>query len=233
MNNVIKDGTDYWNSLKAAEGKTILSSDEEAVINEVVMSLRTNPATAGEFKNGGLFEDIIFQFPVYWEFEGIPCKALIDIVRVDHALKTIRIKDIKTTGDHVLSFPRSIKRFRYDFQAAFYILGIRNARESLEALIGRDTSEYSIVGFEWVVESTKYPGMPLVFEAEQELIHIGKYGRECKFPAKDVFVPRVYGYIEAMTRYKWHLENGFDSPREVMEKKGKLSVDWFGIIERR
>lgn len=232
FNNIVKEGSSYWNSLKAASGKTILSLDEKTQIDAVVMSLRTHQNTSREFSDLGIFTDTLYQQPIYFDYKGIPCKALMDMIRIEHDTKTIRIQDIKTTGDYVSAFPKNVRKFRYDFQAAFYTEAVSSARDLIEEKIGQSTAGYVISGFDWIVESVKYPGIPLIFTATPDLITIGKYGR-ASVEMDTLFTPKIYGYDEAISRHKWHTEYGFHAPKEVMEHGGRMTLDWNGIIERR
>lgn len=164
----IVEAWEYWEDLKAAEGKVVLSQEENDLISEIVMSIRTNPTTSMYFQRSKNVE-IRYQFPIYFQYKEIDCKALLDMVIINHEAKTIQPIDIKTMGDQALYFPKSLRQRRYDIQAAFYT-------EALKSL--PEFQDYYIGPFMFIVESTVNPGSPLVYTCTENLLFIGKWGRE-------------------------------------------------------
>ena len=71
-------------------------------------------------------------------------------------------------GDQTIYFPKSLRQRRYDIQAAFYTEALKSKKEY---------ETYKILPFKFIVESTTNPGNPLVFTCNQELLEIGKSGR--------------------------------------------------------
>lgn len=66
--------------------------------------------------------NFVVETPIFFEFDGVQCKALPDLV--NHDLKVII--DIKTTDDASESFvSKSIPKFGYHQQAAFYQEAVR------------------------------------------------------------------------------------------------------------
>ena len=116
-------------------------------------------------------------------------------------------------------------------QAAFYT----------EALKSKKVYEtYEILPFKFIVESTVSPGNPLVFTCSEELMRIGKYGRE-SFKLKGVSSTRlvdmyygkteeIKGYTQLIEDYKWYMENEFEKNRKIVEAQGEFQLDWNGII---
>lgn len=64
---------------------------------------------------------------IYTTLNGkeIKCKSEIDILKVDHKKKEIRITDLKTGFDNE-EFTYSYFKYRYDLQAAFYFLAVKH-----------------------------------------------------------------------------------------------------------
>ena len=110
----IVEAWEYWEDIKAAEGKVVLSQEENDLISQIVMSIRTNPATSKYFERDTNFVEILDQYSIYFNYEGIECKALLDRIIVDHKNKTIQPIDFKTMGDQTLYFPKSLRQRRYD-----------------------------------------------------------------------------------------------------------------------
>ena len=109
----IIEAWEYWEDLKQAEGKVVLSQEENDLISQIVMSVRTNPTTSKYFETSKDVE-ILDQLAIYFSYCGIDCKALLDRVIVDHKNKTIQPIDFKTMGDQTIYFPKSLRQRRYD-----------------------------------------------------------------------------------------------------------------------
>ena len=227
----IVEAWEYWEDLKAAEGKIVLSQEENDLISQIVMSIRTNPATSKYFERDTNFVEILDQYSIYFNYEGIECKALLDRIIVDHKNKTIQPIDFKTMGDQTLYFPKSLRQRRYDIQAAFYT----------EALKSKKVYEtYTILPFKFIVESTVNPGNPLVFTCSDELLDIGKNGRQPYKLCDKPYVASEYitymkfdeikGFHQLIEDYKWYMENEFEKNRKIVEAQGEFQLDWNGII---
>ena len=227
----IVEACEYWEDLKAAEGKVVLSQEENTLISQIVMSIRTNPTTSKYFERDTNFVEILDQYSIYFNYEGIECKALLDRIIVDHKNKTIQPIDFKTMGDQTLYFPKSLRQRRYDIQAAFYT----------EALKSKKVYEtYEILPFKFIVESTINPGNPLVFTCSDELLDIGKNGRQpyklCDKPYVSfeyityMKFDEIKGFHQLIEDYKWYMENEFEKSRKIVESQGEFQLDWNGII---
>ena len=229
--NKVCEAWEYWEDLKQAIGKQVLSQEENDLISQIVMSIRTNPATSKYFNPKSMHVEIIFQMPIEFTYEDVECKALLDMVIIDHKNKTIQPIDIKTMGDYTINFPKSLRQRRYDIQAAFYT----------EALKSKQVYEtYEILPFKFIVESTIEPGTPLVFTCSDNLLQIGKYGRLPYKLCDKPYVSSEYitymkfdeikGFHQLIDDYKWYLENGFEKSRKVVEAQDEFNLDWEGII---
>lgn len=238
---VIKDGSTYWKELIDSEGKTILSVEQEYLVDSIVTSLLTNERTKNIFLKGKLNPnfDVIFQFPVFFKTLDVNCKGLLDIVVVDHESKSIIPIDLKTIGDYTTNFPAAVRKRRYDFQAAFYMEGIQSSLAALSILIDKKLEGYSVKEFTFIVESTKRVGNPLVYICDLITLTIGKFG--CRIPhefeilfpniekrIEDKYYTKVMGFYEALKLYKYHRDHGFQYDREVVERGGVMSLNYFG-----
>ncbi len=228
--NKVVEAYEYWEDLKSAEGKTVLSSEENDLISQIVMSIRTSPNTSKYFQTSKDVE-VLYQLAIYFPCQGVDCKALLDMVVINHKEKTIQPIDIKTMGDQSIYFPKSLRQRRYDIQAAFYT-------EALKSKKVYDT--YEILPFKFIVESTVKPGNPLVFKCDKTLLEIGKLGRSAirlsgvsETRLVDTYYGRIEpikGFIELLEDYKWYMEHGFETPRVIVAREGELDINWNGII---
>ncbi|MHA1197780.1 MAG: hypothetical protein ACTSQF_00285 [Candidatus Heimdallarchaeaceae archaeon] len=225
--NVIKNGQDYFDSLCMNYGKQLVSPDEMHTINEIVESLSTNIRTKFLFKESINKDiDILYQFPVYFFIGEILCKALLDIVIVNHTEKIVIPYDLKTMGDYTINFDIQARRMRYDIQAAFYTEALTVHFEG-----------YTINPFIFVVESTIQQGNPLLFETSGDFISIGRYGRAEGYSRlyddkdtdeyfQEIYHKPIHGFMEGIKLYKWYLENGFEQDKLVKEHSGYLYLEW-------
>ena len=230
----IIEAWEYWEDLKQAEGKVVLSQEENDLISQIVMSIRTNPTTSKYFETSKDVE-ILDQLAIYFSYCDIDCKALLDRVIVDHKNKTIQPIDFKTMGDQTLYFPKSLRQRRYDIQAAFYMQAL------FQWCIQQDKYlDYKILNFKFIVESTVNPGNPLVFTCSSELLDIGKNGRQPYKLCDKPYISSEYitymkfdeikGFHQLIEDYKWYMENEFEKNRKIVESQGEFQLDWNGII---
>ena len=230
----IVEAWEYWEDLKQAEGKVVLSQEENDLISQIVMSIRTNPTTSKYFETSKDVE-ILDQLAIYFSYCDIDCKALLDRVIVDHKNKTIQPIDFKTMGDQTLYFPKSLRQRRYDIQAAFYMQAL------FQWCIQQDKYlDYKILNFKFIVESTVNPGNPLVFTCSSELLDIGKNGRQPYKLCDKPYISSEYitymkfdeikGFHQLIEDYKWYMENEFEKNRKIVESQGEFQLDWNGII---
>jgi hypothetical protein len=225
---------EYWNDLILAHGKQVLSVEEKTLIDNIVMSIRTNEVTSKYFEKDKDTE-IFDQYFIEFEYEDVPCKALLDRIIVNHANKTIQPIDFKTMGDYTLNFPKTLKRNRYDIQASWYTL-------ALQKVLQENYPGFTILPFKFIVESTINPGTPLVFTCSGNLLDIGQFG----LPAHSVVgltyfqephnsmqiphrYPEVKGFYQLLGDYMWYLVNGFEKNKKIVEAQGEFIIDWEGI----
>ena len=234
INKVLREGEEYFNMLLLSDGKTILSQEEYDTISNIVNKLTTHPYTENYFDIGdNKFAeiDVFYQLPIYFRFEidkvSVKCKALLDMVHVDHSTKTIIPFDIKTIGDYTKHFDKQSKKRRYDIQASWYI-------KALEAWRDTHYKDYTILDFRFVVASTTQECEPLVFETNQFFIDAGEHGTYSitQGGTNNNFTKATYykndGWKALLHRYIWHLENGFDKDWENTFNQGHyiLSGDY-------
>ena len=230
--NKVVEAWEYWEDLKQAEGRIVLSQEENDLISQIVMSIRTNPTTSKYFETSKDIE-ILDQLAIYFTYNNVDCKALLDRVIINHKDKTIQPIDFKTMGDQTIYFPKSLRQRRYDIQAAFYT-------KALKYFIERDDKtlqDYKILPFKFIVESTVNPGNPLVFTCNKSLLNLGQYGKsEFAVPSDDmdishyIYVHEIKGFHQLIEDYRWYMENEFEIKREIVESQGEFQLDWNGII---
>ena len=221
---IVEQGQEYWNDLMQSEGRQILSLEQFTLIKTISDSILNHHYIEKYFQDAEHL-DIFYQLPLQFMYEGISCKALLDMVIVDHHNKTIQPIDIKTMGDYATNFPISFRRRRYDIQAAFYTEAIAYDYTGWNTF-----KDYTILPFKFIVESTINPGTPLLYKCSKEVLDKGKYGIPAERIGKHVF-RKQDGFHQAMKLYKWHLENGFEVDKHVAVNEGNLLLGLEGIVK--
>jgi len=196
VNKVMELGVEYFEELKEAHGKQILSPIQAMITGNIEMSWRTHKYTKDYFNESD--KTIFFQVPIYFEYRNVDCKVLLDMVIYDPQANTIQPIDFKTMAGNTTEFIGSALTFGYNFQGAFYTEGLiqlstfsdkPNEVETipeLKALVNVDTV---ILPFKFMVETTGFnvnklteevnyfQGSPLMYTLSQEQMDIGKFGR--------------------------------------------------------
>lgn len=104
-----KAGKETFAELEAS-GKTILAADDYQNVLDIALAVRSHE-TAGKLFNHGIAEVSVFS-----EIDDVPVKARFDWLRNNI------IVDLKTTDDASPDeFVRSIAKYGYDVQAAWYL----------------------------------------------------------------------------------------------------------------
>lgn len=222
INKVITEGKEYWDDLLLSQGKNVLSAEQALKITSVANQILTHRFTAPYFE-----EDkdvtIFYQLPIYFEIEGIQCKALLDMLIVDRTNKEIIPIDIKTIGDYTKNFDTQILKRRYDIQAAWYIEALFKWLE-FNAL-----KEYDVVPFTFIVASTTKKCDPLIFRTTPELLNVGKYGysKITHLKVDEGYTSsekQINGFSQLLEIYKWHNENGWEFDYEAEMAKGMFFI---------
>jgi len=238
----ILEAEGYFKDLCLAKGKRILSETQYNTVITIVGTLKSNPRTSRFFDRDSFMDlpniTIHYQFAIYFEYRGIQCKALLDMVVVvrdaDGRITSITPIDLKTMNGNTFYFPNSVRSRRYDIQAAWYTLALHQHFAIPE---GSDI----IKPFLFVVESTSYQGKPLVFQADKSLLQMGRNGRKAVYlidtnlftqdAQNTVLAWEVKGFEQLLDLYLYHIENGFREEKEVQEAGlNPLVINWDGIV---
>lgn len=243
---IIEKCTDYFEELKKAYNKKLLTTKQKDVIDSVVMSLTTNSRTSFYFnrerqdrqKNA----DFYYQVPIYFEHNDVLCKALIDLLIIikneEEEMISVFPIDLKTMSGNTLQFIYKLKRYRYDIQAAWYTLAVEKWIEQI-SLNYRRFSKNSVIikPFTFIVESTTSVGTPLIYEVDEELLLIGKQGRpvvkyydlfsEDKKPI--TLFKKINGYEDLLEEYL-HYETTEELKIMSKAKNGIFKLSWDGIV---
>lgn len=238
VNKIIEAGEEYFKELVNSDGRTILSQEENQKVREIVSSIKGSKFTRKYFEED-FHREIIYQLPIYFKLDNINCKALLDMVIFNHKEKTIQIIDIKTIGDKTSKFHNSIIRHKYFIQAAMY----HRAMEYYINVLHTNYSQYKILPFKFLVESTIEVGYPRVFEISQELFEIGLrgrpvlYSRLCKkedltdtISTKVLVKHEILGLHQLLNLYSYYMNTRFEKEKDYLENEGHFVVNYEGLI---
>lgn len=156
-----------------------LSSEEYNKVNLITESLR-NGETAAYFSGG--YDK---QVPLYFNCKDHECKALLDLCEFG---ETIKPKDLKITSYSVEDWESQFWQMKYYYQAGFYTL-------ALEILY----PDKKIENFEFIVESHKYPGTPLIYTVSDETLKLSLEGGVNKRGEK---IRGIYDLLDDLTYYQ-------------------------------
>ena len=231
VTDIIEKGVEYWNALIESKNRQIISLEEKELAKNIVESLKTNPRTAKYFNSKNI---TLYQYPIYFKYSDLNCKALFDMLLINTKQKLIQPVDIKTIGGSTKEFPRNVQLHKYDIQAAWYSLALKLTDYIQTPLHGEiDISDYTILPFRFIVESTKSPGLlPLVYEISEEDMHIARFGAKklSSIQTKHKVLSRVReikGFEEAIELYKWHeLNDQWELDKKISEQEVQPLILW-------
>jgi len=212
-----RDCKEYYEEQKAInEQKKLFYAEEEySTVIKVVESIQQNEKIFNCFK--ALEDEEFFgQLEILWEYKGIQLKSILDILKINHSKKLITIYDLKTTGDSINNFITSIEKYQYWLQMAMYGLAVLyKFKESI-----KNIEEYS-VEFKWIVESTKYPGSPIIYKMSESDAKKGVEGGKINGVWQKGFQQLIDDYI-------WHTDNNeWTYKREIIESEFECDISIF------
>lgn len=220
----------YWNDLMESGDRKIITLQEKYTIEAVVDSFYTNGPISQLLKLAEENEnyDLMCQVPLLFSYNGVQCKGLADMVLINHKTKQIHLFDIKTMREHPLMFKASVRKRRYDFQGAFYVEGVNSekTRQGISSIISKDISQYTVAGFNFLVESTTTQGTPLIFQCSEDILKAGKWGRDAVVVNGVKIFDAVPGFHEGVELFKYYQEHGFDLEKSIRETKSRLQLNW-------
>lgn len=218
--NKVLEHYQYWDELVNSFGKTILSVEEHTIIMSIASRMKEHI-----FLNS-LETTILFQVALTFEYLGVQCKALLDMVVIDHANKEIHIVDFKTLGSSVFEIEKSVNRNRYDIQAAFYQEALLQNLKQFHA----NSKEYRIGNCYLIAGSTTNLSEPIVtFLLEEDLIFRGRWGSNNLLIGNNTVKKGLKGFHQLIEDYIYYERNGYIKPKynylEDSEDLVLLSLD--------
>ena len=197
--------------------KTFLSREEMTQTINMVNMLKSCEITKPYMDpvNCEVKNQVEFEMP--WETlsgKVYTIRGMIDKIIINHDLKTVQALDLKTTGKSVYSFPNSYIKYAYFRQAAIY-------QRWLVLSLVKETFNYGILPFKFIVAETACNNKPLVFEVSSDDLLIGMYGGFSKSTGK-----RMKGFAELVEEVEWHQKTGeWEIKKEVQDNGGVIILN--------
>lgn len=218
---VSEEGEQYWSELVQSEGKQVLSVEQDMKVKQITTQLLTHSNTRNLFISEDKI-DIYYQLPIYFELEGISCKALLDMVVIDHNAEDIFIYDIKTIGDYTKNFDKQCLKRRYDIQASWYMEAVMQWMDS-------KFPNYFLNPPAFIVASTTKDCSPLQYVVDIDFLNVGKRGMSLIYEYElanenRIKSNKIKGWQELLSDYKWYNEFGWEEDKEVVESGGTFII---------
>lgn len=196
---------DYINERCENDGKVCISQQEYEMMSKMKVNCLTDSSAMKFFiKDVHPDLELKFQVPVFWEQSGLTCKALLDIVLVDHAKKKIYPVDLKTTSSSVYHFASSFIKYKYYLQASMYTAAIE------ELFVNEISEGYTVENFKFIVVGTTGRNDVLTYTVSDEDLQAGDYGYT------DLYGNYHRGWITLLEDLQWHYEHDlWKHPRDV------------------
>ena len=239
LETIRKEGAAYYSFLQRAAGKKIVSQEEKDIILSLIGKLDTSIHKEQIMKRPWEYlkeeesqehrYEVHFQKIIYFEYKGLRCKGLIDIlilkIRLDQPkVEKAHIVDLKTTGKPLFLFDQAVDMFRYDVQLAFYRTGISQTFGIYEQEI---ECSFLVLG--------KYnPMEPMLrINLHKDLLYRGKWGEDFFTLGPDI--PSSASYLNvkhkkgkdmlfrfewALRSYKYYLGKSPEDPGELVNTHG-------------
>ena len=155
----------------------------------------------------------MYQFPVYFKLKGFIFRGILDIIRINHTDKTVRMVDLKTGQETAENFMKSFLKWRYDLQEAVYTAAFDSICEEL------GLENYTLLPFEFLYIS-RFEKIPLIYKVSEKWHKASKQG----FTTLGGW--KYKGLFELIEEIKWHWDNKvFDKSRKLYESNGVVTMD--------
>jgi len=220
-NTVIEKGSAYFEFMKKAGNKIVITKDQEALAMELRDILYTNEVSKGFFapKKGC---DVVFQVQIFTDFEivglegvdSIPVKGMVDIVHFNHKREEVREVDLKYTNNayRFNSWTGPVRMFDYPSQHSFYDYLIPRWLETYE---GGKYKHYRVMNpLNVVIDDVQK--LPYLYEYNSNDLYVKRYGIENT---------QIRGWEDTLNEIAWHLDkNDWGRPREHI-LNGRMQIN--------
>jgi hypothetical protein len=209
---IAEGGQKYFDTLIISRGKRVISSEDYQMARNCAEALQTNQFTKKYFEKQDHVE-LHFQLALLFNVEDTDCKALLDLLVIDHASRRLRVVDIKTTGSSVYAFPSSYMKYRYYLQGSFYTEAVQQYMKSNPQL-----ADYELESPLFLVAEKANVNPPFIYEMLWQDVDAGREGGTYRDR-------KIKGYKELLRDLRWHNETGnWDYPKQTFIDNGVVQI---------
>lgn len=143
------------------------------------------------------FDEELNQVAIYWEYDGVKMRSLLDFLYIDHKNKFILPVDLKSTYNST-RFDKTARKFRYDIQAISYTIAVMS-------MIKVHYPGYTVGDFKFIVVDGYNP--PIIYSMCNEDLEIAYTGTK---------IDNYYlkGFKDLINEYKYYEKHGFEYPMD-------------------
>jgi len=205
------DTKDFWEYIKAqfiSKEKTLITTEELMLAQELrdILLIHNNSAKIFE-------SDYISQFKIKFIYKNFVLKGILDIIKLDHENKTIRLIDLKTGANKLTEFITSFIKYRYYLQESIYMLAIDYIKKKLKV------ENYKVLPFQFLYIS-RFEKIPFIYTVSDKWHEAALKG----FKTEKGYTYK--GIDQLLDDVKWHLDNKvFDFSKEIYEANGELLIN--------
>jgi len=190
--------------------KTVVSTPEYLLGEDLVNTLLTHEHSRHIFDDSCVN---VYQHPIVFKLNGFIFRGILDIMRINHKDKTVKMIDLKTGKEDAENFMRSFMKWRYDLQEAVYTAAFKTICEEL------GLKNYKLLPFEFLYIS-RFEKVPLVYEVSATWHKASREGYKTASGYK------YRGLDELIKEITWHWDNKvFDKTRILHESNGRAVME--------
>lgn len=198
---------DYFQFMTGIDGREVYSTKQQAKMAGAIAAISKNEQAMELLLGRGKPHEIReAQVGLLWDLVGVNCRSLLDKLNIDPKAKVVENIDLKTTGKPLYFMPFFYRKYRYNFQQAFYAL----AAKAYLRHLGYDPKGWTIKTYCVAVETEEEFQECRVYEVPDEAIQDG-----------------LDDIKAAIQRYKFHAErNIWDRTMEEYLNNGIIKMEW-------
>lgn len=215
-----EEAVKYYRFTRNAGARTVLSRDEFDIVTRCKELILANEWAREYFITDDPYIELMHQVPIYFTYQDVECKALLDGIHINHKDKIITPFDLKTTGKGVYDFNQSFTQFGYYRQAALYELAIQTESSPVFEYL---QNGYTINDFRFIVVENKTSSSTpaVIYKTTKNDRLVGIHGGTIN--------GKVYkGINQLLEDYKFHTETDrWDLPLDLIKSNGEIELNVF------
>lgn len=174
----VREGcSEYFDGLRACEGKIIVNEKVYQEVLATVGALKNSPQSAKylQYTEEGADVEFLYQKKFRDTIDGLEVKCMTDLLIINHGKKLVLPIDLKTSSLPEYEFPKKYLENRYDIQSRLYC-------RILKDLMGKDEyfKDFSLGNFRFLVVN-KDSRTPLLFTDSKS--HVNDEDIKLHFPS--------------------------------------------------